>query len=319
MAVVTTGAFQSPSKHMFHKFIHTYQKPYTIDGVEGQKRFQNFVANVKRINEFNENHDSGFSLGVNQFADENPKVLKERMLTCEFVPRVTEKKFSYPTVFNQKADAFDWEKQKKISRVKNQGSCGSCWAFSTTGAVEAMLQIRHNKSVVLSEQQLIDCSTSNGGCNGGLMSNAIDDINIMGGLYEEKDKPYTGRKNKCTLNYKKLVPETSYLEYSFIPPHDVPEIKYRLIHDGPLCSAVEVDPFHFVFYKEGIYDEKPKQHHRPDHAVLLVGFNETHTTPYWRIKNSWGTTWGENGYMRLRMDDEGEGVAGLHLYNMYLK
>lgn len=313
-----------PERMLFKKFIETYQKSYPIDSSEGEKKFAYFCSNVERIQRHNR-ETSSYKLAINQFADESVATLEKKLLVCDF-PLV-------PPVAPDEGGGFrhgqtavtapvpppriDWRQRGKVSRVKNQGSCGSCWAFSTVGAIESMLRIRHEQSTDLSEQQLVDCSSSNHGCNGGLMDRAVNDINIFGGLMPEELYPYGQKKGTCRIDYVKTVPHTSNLHYNFVRPMDVQEMKHRLAKHGPLCSAVEVDPLHFLFYKEGIYDLE-KQQHRLNHAVLLTSYDEDPAAPFWRIKNSWGTTWGEDGYMRLAIRGS-EGVAGLHLYNLYLK
>lgn len=309
-----------PERKLFDKFVSDFKKPYRIDTTEGETRFHNFCSNMDLVKQHNLESKS-YKLGMNQFADENMSYLKKTLLVCNFSsslsssPRATTA-FKEPVL--SLPPSVDWVSENKVSRVKNQGSCGSCWAFSTTGAIESMLRIRHNKAIDLSEQQLVDCSSSNHACDGGLMNLAVDDINVLGGLHEEKDYPYTAKRGGCRLDYKKIVPETKNLEYDFVRPFDIQEMKQQLASKGPMCSAVEVDPFHFLFYKEGVYDYQ-KEYHRLNHAVLLTAYHDDQEIPYWVIKNSWGTSWGENGYMRMAIKDQGEGVAGVHLYNMYLK
>lgn len=307
-----------PERVLFQSFIETFQKTYTVDSEEGNKKFGHFCTNVERIQKHNR-ETRGYKLGMNQFTDESLVTLEKKLLVCDFT-NTTTTGFRHAVSFTSLPDPpprVDWVGRGKVSRIKNQGSCGSCWAFSTVGAIESMLRIRHQSAIDLSEQQLVDCSSSNHACNGGLMDRAINDINTFGGLMPEKDHPYTGKKNTCRVDYLKTVPQTKNLRYDFVRPHDVTEMKQRLVAHGPLCSAVEVDPLHFLFYKEGIYDLE-KQNHRLNHAVLLTGYTDDHETPYWRIKNSWGTTWGEDGFMRLAIRGK-EGVAGLHLYNLYLE
>lgn len=303
----------------FEEFIHTNKKAYGIDSKEGQKRFHHFCATSDMIRRANQQLSS-FKLGINQFADEDSVVLQRQLLSNHFsistpIHRVTSHKpeDKLPTEINYVSTG-------KVSRVKNQGKCGSCWAFSTTGAVESRLRLLFNRSDHLSEQHLLDCSASNHGCDGGLMDRALDDINLMGGMYTEEDYPYLGQKDSCRLDYKKIVEGTRLLQYDFSRPCDVEDMKRKLVAHGPLCSAVEVDPLYFVFYQEGIFDrEKPS--HRLNHAVLLVGYDQSETDPkshHWLIKNSWGESWGEKGYMRVALRGHGEGAAGIHLYGLYL-
>ena len=312
---MSDSSFRS-ERRLFQTFLDTYQKPYTASTSEGEKRFQHFCTNVDHIR--NHNHQSkSYKLDINQFADESLFQLQRNLLVCQFPTLHASGLTSTPTLSSPPSHV-DWTKQEKVSRVKNQGSCGSCWAFSTVGALESRLRIKYNTTVDLSEQQLVDCSSSNHGCQGGLMSKAIQDIRLMGGLMAEKDYPYVAKKNGCRIDYTKKVAYTDNMDYRFVRPMDAQELKQQLHSNGPLCSAVEVDPLHFLFYKEGIYDLQ-KKNHQLNPAVLLTAYQENAETPFWTIKNSWGTSWGEQGYMRMAMTDTGsEGVAGLYLYNIYL-
>jgi C1A family cysteine protease len=213
----------------------------------------------------------------------------------------------------------DWNEKKKVSRVKNQAKCGSCWAFSATGALESMLRIKHNKNIDLSEQQLLDCSFSNHGCHGGLMDLAFQDINTLGGIESSESYPYLGEKKQCRVDYRRQVPQIGFIDYDYIEPLNTFDMKQKLVHHGPFCSAVEVSSMDFMFYKEGIYDVTSKKNHDLNHAVLLTGYSERKgDIPHWHLKNSWGKDWGEDGFMRIAMRD-GEGVCGINIYGVYLK
>jgi len=318
MLCIVTGAAVVQGFHprtLFHDFVETYQKSYLPDTPEGEKKYQQFCSNLERIQKHNQ-ETKGYKLDVNQFADQSLVHLEKKLLVCNFtfpIP-LQEPLGTDSTTTNLTTTRIDWTEKGMVSRVKNQGSCGSCWAFSTVGAIESKLRTRHNLFLDLSEQQVVDCSFSNHGCQGGLMDRAIHDIHIMGGIMSEKDYPYTVNKGTCRIDYLKTVPQTKNIRYHFVRPYDIEGMKEKLVSHGPLCTAVEVDPLHFLFYKEGIYNLE-KKNHRLNHAVLLTGFDHG----VWKIKNSWGTTWGEDGYMRMAMTkDGGEGVAGVHLYNMYL-
>lgn len=315
----------TPDKAQFHAFMEKFNKPYSPESGEANKRFHHFLKNVRYIHESNA-HQKKYRLGVNQFADEDFSTLHTQMFRYHFPIQRKPKKsihaLSSRPVHEHLPDSWDWHQLGKVSRVKNQGKCGSCWAFSTTGLLESRLRIRHNNTVELSEQQLLDCSFSNHACQGGLMHRAIDDINMMGGIQTADSYPYTGEKNKCHLNYHQHVPEIGFLDYQFTEPYDIEDMKQKLVQYGPLCSAVEVDSMDFLFYQEGIYD-KDKSSHRLNHAVLLTGFQHSQDKkkdPYWIIKNSWGSEWGEQGFMRIALrEGDGEGVCGVHLYGLYLQ
>ena len=327
--VVVDGFFltmtSSSTDRTFHRFLETYQKTYLPGTAEGEKKYQQFCSNLELIQRTNR-ETKGYKLDINQFADQSLYQLEQNLLVCNFsttpFPPTTVLGNPAPPTLNLTTSAtdIDWTEKGMVSRVKNQGSCGSCWAFSTVGAIESMLRIHHGLSTDLSDQQVVDCSSSNHGCQGGLMDRAVQDMTIMGGIMPEADYPYTAQKATCHVDYRKTVPQTRNLRHGFVRPYDIDGMKEKLVSHGPLCTAVEVDPLHFLFYKEGVYDREKKNHHL-NHAVLLTGFEDhDQKTPVWRIKNSWGTMWGEEGYMTMAMTkDGGEGVAGVHLYNMYLE
>lgn len=289
----------------FDFFLAKYQKVYGSD--EYAIRKANYEANVGRIRQHNSLNKS-FRLGENQFADENIGILKKSLFTNTFPP-MNHLQVSLPETVRHPRQ-FSWD--QCVTPVKNQGSCGSCWAFSTVGAIEAMLAIQSGDPVKdLSEQQLIDCSPRNHGCNGGLMHLALDDLFEMGGISTTGDYPYTGQKKTCAI--KKTTPLPG-LSYQFVEPHSL-DAMLCAVQQNPLCVAVAADSFEFMFYKEGVFDVKDKGL-RLSHAVLLTGYDLDGELPYWRLKNSWSKDWGEEGYMRLKMEG-GKGVIGVNEYVLF--
>ena len=215
--------------------------------------------------------------------------------------------------YNKIPDVLDYRTKNAVTPVKNQGRCGSCWAFSTVGALESKYALDTGKLERFSEQKLVDCSDSNFGCNGGFMHKAFDDILWKGGLPLEENYPYTALVNPCNKNipeFKKL----NLLGYQFVLSHSSSALQTSLQHN-PICIALAGDPMKFLFYGEGIFDcnECSKTN---NHAVLLVGYDTTGDVPYWIVKNSWGEKWGENGYIRIKMQD-GDGILGMNQYGLY--
>ena len=203
--------------------------------------------------------------------------------------------------------SWDWRSSNLVTDVKNQGSCGGCWAFSAAANIEGQYAKKYKQLVSFSAQQMIDCDYSNYGCNGGLMHNAFTYIKNNGGLATWTSYPYLGYRGYC--RYATKVARVS--GYISAGTTNEEAIKTMLYQVGPLSIAVNASTLQY--YKGGIYDVPysycPNQ---LDHGVTLVGYGVSSTgIPYWVIKNSWGPYWGESGYYRIR---RGTGLCGVNQY-----
>ena len=211
----------------------------------------------------------------------------------------------------------DWVKQGVVSSVKNQLECGSCWAFSAVGSVEGEWSLKHHKLYNLSEQELVDCSDylGNQGCNGGSMDNAFKYI-IQNGLCSNVSYPYNGTDGQCqnqTCN-KRIHIDTYY----DVPPNNEKQLEKAVLKQ-PVSVAIQANRQSFQLYKKGIYSD-PDCGDDLDHGVLVVGYgyDNYYDMKYWIIKNSWGTHWGENGYMRMAKDiTSTEGQCGIAMDPSY--
>ncbi|CAH8493569.1 unnamed protein product [Dicrocoelium dendriticum] len=204
---------------------------------------------------------------------------------------------------------FDWRTKGAVTPVKDQGACGSCWAFSVTGNIEGQWFLKTNQPVSLSEQQLLDCDSKDEACNGGLPEWAFEAVQQMGGLMSESDYPYKAEKEKtCKLSRPNMV---AYINDSLELPSDEFQLANWLSIHGPISVGINANflqfylggvshPPHILCSKEGL-----------DHAVLIVGYGFTSFwhSPYWIVKNSWGNTWGEDGYFRVY---RGDGTCGIN-------
>merc|ERR1711904_222097 len=199
----------------------------------------------------------------------------------------------------------DWTTQGVVTPVKNQGQCGSCWSFSATGAMECNYAIKHGPLTSLSEQQLVDCSKAEGnmGCNGGLMDYAFKYAEGTA-METESQYPYKGRQGTCHAQGGALTVK----DFKDVTPKS-PSALQAAVAEGPVSVAIDASSILFQLYHGGIMHLFCGT--SLDHGVLLVGYGTEDGKDYWMLKNSWGTTYGENGYVRLLRGKGGAGECGL--------
>lgn len=207
-------------------------------------------------------------------------------------------------------ESLDWVSRGVVTDVKNQGMCGSCWSFSATGALEGLYAIQTGRLVNFSEQDLVDCDTNDNGCHGGDMGNAFEYVK-GNGICLNKDYIYSGKDGTC-----KCCDAAYYIEgYRRVSRGSYDGLMTALLKQ-PISIGIEADQSSFRFYKSGIFDGECGTN--IDHGVLLVGYGEENGKKYWKVKNSWGTDWGEDGYIRmLRTGDDGSGICGIQLNAAY--
>jgi len=210
----------------------------------------------------------------------------------------------------------DWRDEHKVSSVKNQGQCGSCWAFSSVGATESAWAIKHNQLYNLSEQELVDCSSENHGCEGGEMDFAFQYI-MNHSLCTNLSYPYIANNdNTCAINQCKPIVHIS--NYSDVYPNNETLLRYAVAQQ-PVSVAIQANKRSFQMYQSGIYND-PDCGYELDHGVLVVGYgyDEQSDMKYWIIKNSWSSSWGENGFIRiLRDSNDTRGLCGIAMMPSY--
>ncbi|OHT03689.1 Cathepsin L1 [Tritrichomonas foetus] len=207
------------------------------------------------------------------------------------------------------AESLDWREKGAVNPVLDQGNCGSCWAFSVLHCCEGIEFLNYNKLYKFSEQSLVDCVQLSHGCNGGLPAFAYNYIidECEGKIMEDKDYPYEAVDGECRFVQSKAIGHFS--KWLQIVKGDEDDLAAKCEKYGPVSVGMDADHFTFEIYSGGIYEEKICSKEFLDHAVGLVGFGKEGETPYWILRNSWGTEWGENGYFRLIRGQNMCGVA----------
>ncbi|KAJ6652108.1 hypothetical protein lerEdw1_013365 [Lerista edwardsae] len=291
-------SLQNASDHLvflFKDFVATYKKSYQ-DREETEKRFRIFAENLERARAIQELDQGTAEYGVTKFSDLTEEEFRATYLNplLAKLPGRPMKPAAAPS--SPAPDEWDWREHGAVTGVKNQGECGSCWAFSVTGNVEGQWFLHKGSLVSLSEQELLDCDSVDKACRGGLPSSAYEAIEQLGGLETERDYSYEGYEQKCGFSREKVA---VYINSSVAISKDERVMAAWLAKNGPISIALNA--FAMQFYKRGISHPffllcNPWM---IDHAVLLVGYGTHNNVPFWAIKNSWGEDWGEQGYYYL--------------------
>jgi len=241
--------------------------------------------------------DLGYTVAANQFADLTLEEFKEKYLTRRF-PYVKDE-VEVPTLevheYNgeELAASVDWTTQGAVTPVKNQGSCGGCWSFAATGALEGATKVAGNALVSLSEQQFLDCDTVDSGCGGGLEYQGWNYFKGQNqGICTESSYPYTARNGNCAYSSCTLGIQAGGISGITHVSKSKSALESAL-NSRPVAIGIQADQSAFQFYSGGILTGTCGT--QLDHSVLAVGYG----TDYWKVKNSWGASWGDNGYIKI--------------------
>ncbi|KAJ8921565.1 hypothetical protein NQ315_010470 [Exocentrus adspersus] len=279
--------------------------------LETSKRFGIFKENLRKIEDHNNKFQRGevsYNLAINKFAD-----LTEEEFKARLNPHPITKVESQTTLTGVKnfdiPDEIDWNKKGAVTRVKDQGNCGGCWAFGATGALEAQYFLKTGQLVPLSEQYLIDCSTGyNNGCKGGWIENAYLYIRDKG-IVTEESYPYEEEDKVCRVN------GTLFKHIGFVAVQQNEEVlKAAVANKGPV--AVSIDASFLSLYGGGVFDNSDCNQTVTNHAVLVAGYGTTEEgVDFWLVKNSWGADWGEDGYLKMSRNKDNQcAIASTPLY-----
>jgi len=302
---------------------------------EDERRMKIWLENLLHIENHNvkyNNDEVTYSLKMNIFGDLTNEEFRKSRNGYNFEMRTNRSKLESgdrPPLYmldldyneNDLAENVDWRDHDYVTAVKDQGQCGSCWSFSTTGALEGQMKRKTGKLVSLSEQNLIDCSRREGnmGCNGGLMDNAFAYIKHQHGIDSEESYPYEMRDDQ-PCRFKKAEVAGEDVGFVDIPQGSEKHLADALATQGPVSVAIDAGHRSFQFYSDGIYYEPACSPTQLDHGVLAVGYGVDENVSgqhnhYWLIKNSWSSKWGDSGYIKIAKDRHNHcGVATFASY-----
>jgi KDEL-tailed cysteine endopeptidase len=290
----------------FTQYVAKWGKNYgTVE--EFNFRQAQFVTKKAALAEHNAQNGNTYTVGVNKFSDWTAAEYKSIL---GYKPQAAANK-NYEILDTTTAPAsIDWRKNGAVNGVKDQGQCGSCWAFSTVASLEGAHFVKTGKLVDLSEQQLVDCSTENDGCDGGSMDTAFD-YTSKTPLTTEAKYPYKAQDGNCKKNLKGIVGSTGHTD---VAPNNNAQLK-AAVAKQPVSIAIEADQNAFQGYNGGVLNSKACGT-QLDHGVTIVGYGTEGSQPYWIVRNSWGASWGESGYIRIA-DVAGAGICGINMAAVY--
>jgi cathepsin L len=287
--------------HEFHNWTVQYNKTQYWNSEQNLTRIINNYADNKKYIEEHNSWNPTFTLELNQFADVH---YEDWLYHKHFNEHMFVKDFNAPiekTEVDGLPPSVDWRDQRLVTPVKNQQQCGSCWTFSATGSMEGQHAKKTGDLISLSESQIVDCDVNgtDQGCDGGLMDGAFQYVINNGGIEREDDYPYKPVDGPCKFKKNKVAAR-------FKGYHDVTGgeagLKEAVATIGPISVGIDASNPSFQFYKSGVYYEPECSSTMLDHGVLVIGYGTENGTNFWLVKNSWGESWGMDGYIKMSRD-----------------
>ncbi|CAF0920977.1 unnamed protein product [Didymodactylos carnosus] len=320
VAVYSASTFDSSLEDSWKLFKHVHSKEYSTS--EEQNRRATWEANVAKIRTHNLEADLGvhtYTMKMNRYGDLTHHEFVKQMNGLKTSRRPVGSEVDHHTFIPlsnvEIPAAVDWRKQGYVTEVKDQGQCGSCWAFSATGSLEGQHFKKYSALVSLSEQNLVDCSSKFGnmGCDGGLMDQAFQYIKANKGIDTEKTYPYEARDGKCRFNPQNVgANDTGYTD---IKSGSETDLQAAIATVGPISVAIDASQSSFQFYSSGVYNEPECSSTELDHGVLAVGYDTKGKQDYYIVKNSWGESWGNEGYIWMSRNKKNQcGIATMSSY-----
>jgi KDEL-tailed cysteine endopeptidase len=298
---------ESALKNIYNQWKLTYK--INVGAAEDDYRFKVFSTNYAKITQHNNKSGKSYKLGLNAFTHLTQEEFAATRLGFKAPKNLRRNTTSLP-LKNLKASV-DWRSQ--LNAIKDQGQCGSCWAFSAVGALEGVHSIKKGNLYNLAEQELVDCSSSYGnmGCSGGLMDYAFQYVIDNKGLNAQTDYPYTAVDGDCQPVTARNAQVSSFVD---VTPNSAAALK-AAINQHPISVAIEADTFTFQAYTSGVINDDSCGTNL-DHGVVAVGYDDAANPPYYIVRNSWGASWGDAGHVKIGIQD-GAGICGIQQMSSY--
>jgi len=295
-------------------FKSKYMKEYEV--FEEETRRAIWEDNHDFIERHNAAYEAGietYSVGENEHSDLTNMEFASMLTGLQTMELTETAEMFEPVDYSDVRATVDWRTDGYVTPVKNQGRCGSCWAFSATGSLEGQHYKKTGHLVSLSEQQLVDCSSANYGCKGGWVYKAFDYIKTHHGIASESAYPYKGVKGHCHFHTNDAV--ATLTGWVHVRGGSETDLQAAVSQKGPISVAIDASHRGFQMYKHGVYHDSNCSPRNLNHAVLVVGYGQETGGKYWLVKNSWGRSWGNQGYINMAKDRHNHcGIASQAYY-----